>query len=50
MRGHLRGHGVRVGRHDEIGRVGRRVHTHGRVVHLAVAVLDNEVLLLAIVL
>ena len=46
MRGHLRGHGVRVGRHDEIGRVGRRVHSHGGVVHLAVAVLHEEVLLL----
>lgn len=46
MRGHLRGHGVRVGRHGKVGRVRRRVHGHGRVVHLAVAVLHEEVLLL----
>lgn len=45
MRGHLRGHGIRVGRHGHVGRVGRRVHGHGGVVHLAVAVLDEEVLL-----
>jgi hypothetical protein len=50
MRGHLRGHGVRVGRHSEVGRVRRRVHGHGGVVHLAVAVLHEEVLLLLLVL
>ena len=50
MRGHLRGHGVRVGRHGEVGRVRRRVHGHGGVVHLAVAVLHKEVLLLLLLL
>ena len=49
MRGHLRGHGVRVGRHGEVGGVGRRVHGHGGVVHLAVAVLHEEVLLALVV-
>ena len=49
MRGHLGGHGVRVGRHGKVGRVRRRVHGHGGVVHLAVAVLHEEVLLLLLV-
>ena len=49
VRGHLRGHGVRVGRHGKVGSVRRRVHGHGGVVHLAVALLDEEVLLLLLV-